>query len=248
MNSRERFSSWPMVTGIFAALSAIAGVILHMVGAIAHTTYLHHWSVEADLFPKSTDWLLINGYYGLFERWLAAVRGVASEVLMFLLYSAGFGVYLAFAFALISRPVRAETMVEWLPRLSPTVRVFIWRAVGTLMFLMMLPFVFFLSGAFLAIPGALGEAAGQAIAKRDSAEFDKGCLASKPRCVELRRAGKVVGTGYVLDSSPSYIAILDVATRRALSVPRDGLDVAVVAGLVARAERPTSSASGIKPP
>ena len=43
---------------------AVATVVLHLMGEELHRAYLHHWHMDAGLFPKTTDWLLIYGYHG----------------------------------------------------------------------------------------------------------------------------------------------------------------------------------------
>jgi hypothetical protein len=60
------------------------------------------------------------------------------------------------------------------------------------------------------------------------AAFKKGCKASKQRCIELRRDGVVVATGYHLDSSVTHVAIFDVAINKARAVSREGVEVVSV--------------------
>ena len=61
--------------------------------------------------------------------------------------------------------------------------------------------------------------------ERHAADFKKGCVQSKVQCIELRRDGNAVATGYLLDSSNTHIANFDTAVKRARALPRDGLEL-----------------------
>ena len=74
-------------------------------------------------------------------------------------------------------------------------------------------------------PSVLGEASGTAHAKRETLDFKKGCENSKQPCIELRKGGEVLGSGFVLDSSSSHIAIFDALLQRARIIPRDAVEL-----------------------
>jgi hypothetical protein len=62
---------------VLAALAAAGAVCLHLLGDQIHRTYMRQWAVDADLFPKATDWILSNGYNGL------VTFGIQSLVVIF---------------------------------------------------------------------------------------------------------------------------------------------------------------------
>lgn len=43
------------------AIVAAGTVTLHLIGDVRHRFYLKYWGIDASLFPKTTDWILING-------------------------------------------------------------------------------------------------------------------------------------------------------------------------------------------
>lgn len=96
---------------------------------------------------------------------------------------------------------------------------------GTLLVAVIIPFVLIAWTAVMVIPDALGAASGKAHAEREAAEFKKGCEKSKQPCVELKKGGETVGLGFVLDRSPSYIAIFDTQPQRARVIPRNALEM-----------------------
>lgn len=83
----------------------------------------------------------------------------------------------------------------------------------TAMFVSVVHCALFLLTAFMAVPAALGETAGKSAAENEALEYGKGCQLSKMSCVELKREGEVIATGFVLDSSPSHIAIFDAQAQ-----------------------------------
>jgi hypothetical protein len=208
------------------ALIATATVVLHMVGVVSHEFFLRHWGVEVDLFPKSTDWLLIHGYYALFGRFVAGLQAVISEVFMFIGVAIGAGVYVAFLLRISD--FDSAPWDEVASKLPPWARVFVRRAALTFLVVLLLPVCLFVLTAFMAIPAALGEAAGTASAEQRAADFEKGCNVSKQRCIELHRNGVAFATGYRLDSSVTRIAIFDVAINKGRAVSREGVEVVSV--------------------
>lgn len=215
--------TWNQAAAFLTAFVATATVVLHMVGVVSHEFFLRHWSVEADLFPKSTDWLLIHGYYALFGRFVAGLQVVTSEVLIFIGVALGLGLYVALL--LWISEFDSTTWDEVGLLLPRRARAFARRAALTFLVVVLLPFCLFVLTAFMAIPAALGEAAGTASAEQRAADFKKGCKESKQRCIELRRDGVAFATGYHLDSSATHIAIFDVAINKARAVSREGVEV-----------------------
>ncbi|MFA4227918.1 hypothetical protein P2C08_17080 [Xanthomonas perforans] len=74
--------SWSITrfVGSLAAMTTLAGVVLHGCGHVAYTTYLDAWGVQADLFPQSTDWKIVNGYYAIVLQGVGILRSVPWRV------------------------------------------------------------------------------------------------------------------------------------------------------------------------
>lgn len=56
-NSAFSKRSWSITrfVGSLAAVTTLAGIVLHGCGHVAYTSYLKAWGVQADLFPQSAE-------------------------------------------------------------------------------------------------------------------------------------------------------------------------------------------------
>src|SRR5690606_3716016 len=54
-----------------------SAVLLHLIGNALHRTYFSQWGIDTGPFPKSSDWLVIMGYYGI---WSALARALLDAV------------------------------------------------------------------------------------------------------------------------------------------------------------------------
>lgn len=215
--------SWPTALSLLTAIVAAGTVTLHLIGDVRHRHYLKYWNVDAGLFPKAADWILINGYYGVVDRFIAILAAMLSNLYLLAVATVILGVYL---FILLS-PVAGASgdAPAWLLRQPEWRRRLIRQLLLTALFVSVLPCALFLLTAFMAVPAALGETAGKAAAENEAVEYMKGCQASKIPCVELRREGEVIATGFVLDSSPSHIAIFDAQAQRGRILALEKLEV-----------------------
>lgn len=215
--------SWTVLAGLMSGLSAVAALALHFVGMVAHRSYLSYWGLDADLFPKANDWMLMNGYYSIFHRSVAALSAIYAQLLILPLVAVLIALYVSFLLSPSDFGVsRFFSLVE---RVPVRLRGFVRRAAVTFLITLILPLVLYALTVFLAVPALIGETAGTAIGEQHSMEFDKGCAKSRQKCVELRRNGSAIATGYVIDSSTAHIAIYDTDLNRARSLPRDGVEV-----------------------
>ncbi|WP_220092651.1 hypothetical protein, partial [Enterococcus sp. HPCN18] len=71
---------WTTILSLLTALVAAGTIALHLIGAIIHRQYLRHFAISSDLFPKPVDWILINGYYGLVDRFILFLVTVAGNL------------------------------------------------------------------------------------------------------------------------------------------------------------------------
>lgn len=211
------------LAGATAALVAVGTVLLHMTGAVMHVRYLSYWGIDADLFPKSTEWTLLHGYYGLFERGVTVLRAVWAQLLTSL--AALIGVALYFAALLSPLDFGAGATARFIDKLPERLRGFARRFVMSMMLFLFLLGLVLLLVVVMGTLGAVGETAGRSMAERNAEDFKKGCTQSRSQCVELRRDGTALLKGYVLDSSESHIAIFDVELRQARALPRDGVEM-----------------------
>ncbi|MGE6335729.1 hypothetical protein ACQKEU_02405 [Acidovorax sp. NPDC077664] len=182
-----------------------------------------YWNIDAGLFPKSTDWILINGYYGVVDRSIAMLAAMFGNAHWLLVAAVILGAYL---FILMS-PIASTSAgaPPWLLKQPEWCRRLIRKLLLSALFFSAMPCALFLLTAFMAVPAALGETAGKAAAESDAIEYMKECQVSKMPCVELQREGKAIATGFILDSSPSHIAIFDAKEKRSRILVMDKLEV-----------------------
>jgi len=214
---------WPPVLSLSTAVVAAGTVTLHLIGDVRHRFYLKYWGIDASLFPKTTDWILINGYYGVVDRFIAILVAILGNLHWLAAAAAIFGFYI---FVLLT-PMGAASgePPAWLLRLPAWLRRLIRQMVLTILFASGIPCALILLTAFMAVPAALGEIGGKAAAEKEAAEYRKGCKLSKFPCVELKRGGDVIATGFVLDSSSSHIAIFDAQVQRTRILIVDKLEM-----------------------
>jgi hypothetical protein len=164
------------------------------------------------LFPKTTDWILINGYYSVVDRSFAILIAMLSNWRWLVPAAFILGMYV-FMLMLPSGGA-SDKSPAWLLRQPERLRRFIGQVVLTVVAVSLVPCALYLLTAFMVVPAALGEAAGRSAAENESLQYRKGCQFSMISCVELKREGEIIATGFVLDSSPSHIAIFDAQTQR----------------------------------
>jgi uncharacterized protein YqgC (DUF456 family) len=204
-------------------LIAVGSATLHLVGSIWHRNYLSYWGVDAELFPQSTDQVMLTGFYALFDRLLLLLTALASEWYLVLLAMA---VLVLFALYL---DVITDKAVDAVVKVAHNGRPWRKRAVqGAMIGLLLTSFVFlatFVLVALMGIPAAAAEMSAKKSAEANAADFAKGCAASKRSCVEIKRSGQPPIQGYLLDSSTAHLAVFDAGIRRSRTLPRDGVEV-----------------------
>jgi hypothetical protein len=214
--------SGPIVTTVLAVMTGIGTVVLHAVGSITHISYLRAWGVEPDLFSKPVDWIMLNGYYSLADRAIAAMAVIGEQLLVFSGCALVGGLYVAFVLEPFGIQAR---MPQWLRNWPARWRRFVQRTVLVFSICLALPFVLLMLTTLWSIPAVLGVTAGQSIFQQHRSEVGKGCELSRYHCIELRRDGNPFMTGFLIDSSSTHIAVFDMATGRAHAIERAGIEV-----------------------
>lgn len=222
--SRKWFAlSWPVALSALTAIAAAGTAALHLIGEVQHRSYLQYWNVDANFFPKPVDWILINGYYGVFDRMAAILTAVLANLPWLAVATVILGLYL---FLLRSSVASGSgEPPTWLLRLPHWGQRLIRQLLLTALFVAAVPLALLLLAIFMAVPALLGEIAGKAAAQREAVEYMKGCQDSKIPCVELRREGEVVATGFVLESSSSHIAVFDAQAQRGRVLALEKLEI-----------------------
>ncbi len=216
---------WPKLLAASTVTVGMSTVLLHFLGMVVHRAYLAAWSVNSTQFPKSTDWLLLNGYYGiwnglamLFLALLANFHWIALGVITLLIYvrllTSPWDPFAYFG-AKISKLKR---LPQWVRRLG------LWISMGVLIaaFLIPITLVLFL---LIGIPAQTGKLIGEEIFASQLKEVSKGCEQAKVKCIQIFKNDAPIGTGFVLDTSTTHLAYYDTGLSRARTVPLDGLEI-----------------------
>lgn len=215
--------SWTSFLSLATALVAVGSASLHLVGSIWHFQYLQYWGVDARLFPQAADQILLKGFYALFDRLLLLFIALAKEWYLVLLVVA-----LLFLLALYIDAI-TDKAVDAVVKVAHSGRPWRKRVVQGLMlgltfasFALLATFVLV---ALMGIPAAAAEMSARKSAEANAADFAKGCAESKRSCVEIQRAGQPPIQGYLLESSPTHLAVFDAGIRRSRTLSRDGVEV-----------------------
>ena len=217
--------SWQGTLAFATAFAGASAVLLHLIGSAVHLAYLSQWGIDTGLFPKSGEWLVIMGYYGI--RNALATATLAMLKYWYVVILSGIG--LAFYLWLLFSPWNPfDSLGKWsalMPGLPKWARKSLRVAVGgVLIGMFSLPIISLLF-MFIGVPAEIGRGIGEGIAQREAKDFEKGCEASKRKCIRLLRDGSPVGEGYLLESSQTHIAFLDVSMQRVRVMLRENLEL-----------------------
>jgi hypothetical protein len=221
-NSWLKAPNWPAMLSVTTALIAFSTVMLHLIGATRHRNYLNFWGIDQGLFPKAADWTLINGYYGVFDRFIAILGATLSSLHWLAFAGIILGIYV---FVLCTPSSGSAKKPAWLERRSARFQRFFRQVALTTIIVWFSPLALFVFTAVLAVPAAFGEIAGKSAAEREASEYVKGCKQSSISCVELSKDGNVIATGFVLDSTTSHIAIFDEKLQRGRVIPMENIEI-----------------------
>jgi hypothetical protein len=223
----EKMSSvFSTIAKITAAFGVVGGLALHFIGHVTHEIHLGALGVEPGLFPKPIDWIEIQGFYTIYERFSVIGSLLADHKLhLLLLWISLIGYFLIVL--QISKIPRSERLKSWGIRIRSWPRVLgisIWLACATTF---VLPITIFFISSTMAMLTIFGETGGIALANRDIATFQKGCDKALlgQKCFDLMKDGKLIARGFLIESSATHIAMFDINAKRARALERAGTEI-----------------------
>lgn len=200
--SPESRLSISKLAAMLAVPITIAGAAIHVCGYSAQVGYLRVFNVDPDGFPRSTDWLMFNGYYSAFERvaWLAGAMKAWIAVFVVL--------YVTLLVTIFRWKPAKRTPPEWIRKLntSKNTRFLLVNFIGSAVGLGVVWISVMIAALLLAIPGIAGESAGNKMARDRIAEYVEGCSASNP-CSEIFGYPSVALRGFVVATSAEHVAV-----------------------------------------
>ena len=203
---------------------AVASGAVYLVGFVYHTTRLHTVGINPELYPKETADLFVLAYYA----WLTLVAAALPFLSQEFVGIAAIAVFwigittLAVVWNYVERfgwAMHLRNLILPTDRWRRAAKVAAIPVMGALLTFYIPVFAL----VIYAIPVFIGEAAG----RRDGQAYLKSaasrCQAPRtvtPSCTEISEGGKVVGYGFVIDASDSYIALVE--SGRGRSIKREG--------------------------
>nr|WP_304386899.1 hypothetical protein [Xanthomonas vasicola] len=203
--------------GSIAAMTTLAGIVLHGCGHVAYTSYLDAWGVQADLFPQSADWKVVRGYSAIVLQGVGIVRSVPwhAVIILFLL--------LSFAIWLYRLPTRPESK-EFIPFIQkkPWLKNILSSAAlaASVIYMVVMLYLFGLLVAIM--PGLAGERAGTQQATKEKQQL-LGPISKVE--TELWEDGKPKIRGHIIASSSELIAIYDIDLHQVRTLSRGDWEI-----------------------
>lgn len=223
-----------MPKGISVGLAVAGGYCvyaMHLAGKTMHEHYLGLFGIDANLFPRSLDDIATLGQMGLLERlitfFMAVLQALEKQGLIVLAVMTAVLFILLFLIRKFpkqsSLPNWAKNMPGWAGDAGKSL------AMSVLAMAVFLE-VFAFGLVMLMMPVSMGQSAGAKLYESEMQVFQAGCRTAKTaqRCVQLLKQGRIQMQGYVIDSSPTHIAIYDVKLKQARAVERNGLELRVL--------------------
>lgn len=217
--------TWQGVLASTTALAGAAAVLLHLMGNAIHRAYFFEWGIDTGPFPKSGEWLVIMGYYGVSNALGMAMLAMLKHWYVVALSGVGLALYLRLLNSSWNPLDAVDKWSSLTSKLPGWVRQSVLASTGgALVGLFSLPIVLVLV-VLLGIPAEIGRNIGVGIAQKEAKDFAQGCEASKRQCIRLLREGVLVGEGFLLESSQSHLAFLDVSMQRVRVLLRENLEL-----------------------
>lgn len=218
--------SWSSIAKLLASIGTIGGVVMHLIGYITHQSYLATWGIDSGLFPKPVDDIAMTGYYAVMDRSVSILSVIQTEAWKLLVPGVAIMVY-AFVLLRLNRSNKREKIVrvfqkipDWVGDLAKSLGV-------TIVALGSVPIALFITIFVLFIPAVFGASYGRSLAEREQQKYVAGCTQADAgtKCIELRKDGKPIARGFMLESSTSHVALFDVNEMKARAIERAGAEL-----------------------
>ncbi|GAA5168696.1 hypothetical protein [Viridibacterium curvum] len=201
-----------------------------MAGSRYHEARIAAWGLDADLFPKPVEWVLMTGYYVM-------IGAIADAYLYLKTYwwkLALWGLCLASACFIMVMLVLNEkdqvlkrTLSAWMKRFPRWMLVLglsssYFAAVG--LFILHVPLLF---GTVLYLPSQLGKEAGDKVANAQLTQYSEGCETGvlKHRCIVFKRDGLPELKGFLVESSDSQLVVYLPGQKLVQVMKREGVEL-----------------------
>jgi len=205
------------IAGGLVAMATLLGFVLHGCGHVAYTTYLQAWGVQEGLFPQTSDWKVVRGYYAIILQGSELIADLPWSTL-----SAAFA-GLAIAIFVANLPSSKSTRFpDWFARRHFLIRESIKAMFGSALVLYVAGILIAIGTLLALIPGWLGERAGKRQADQELAAL---ALPDARPQSELWRDGELAIAGRIIASSENLVAIYDSKLGTLRVLERGGYEI-----------------------
>ncbi|MCE4364876.1 hypothetical protein [Xanthomonas hortorum] len=211
--------SWSITrfVGSLAAMTTLAGVLLHGCGHVAYTSYLDAWGVQADLFPQSPDWKVVRGYYAIVSQWVGIIRSVQWQLPIIVFLMLWIAIWL---YRLPTRPQNKE-FIPFIQR-RPWLMNIILSGWFAALSIYLVTFIYLVGLLAAIMPGLAGERAGTQQATKEKQQL----LGPTSKIeTELWEDGKPKIRGHIIASSSDLIAISDTDSHQVRTLSRGDWEI-----------------------
>jgi len=224
-NIREKNAfDLPWAVGASVVGLLLAG-IAYSLGDAYYNAYLREFSIHNGAFPVDHPTHLVLAVWGAlnaavsFEKWVGVNWLTLCKFAISML--AYFGVVF-FALKglswLSSAGKRVRPGASKFLEKQPLLRRYLGTTICVMLIILsVLWFCVFLP-TVIAIPSAIGKAAGKSIAEKEKKDFDKGCGRSEAKCYRVVKGGIEVARGFVVAQSSDRIALYSAGSTSQLSL------------------------------
>lgn len=210
--------SWSSLAKAGAAALGATATAFNFIGQEAYARYLGHWGFDDGMLPLDTSNRVHYGYMAVLESIHSLLNGQVGALFLFVIFIMG-GIQI-WTTSLLKKSQPGETKFgKWLKRNAdrlPRSLKSLFASFGISGLIVVLLYYLVLAAFIaLAVAPSIGEHAAGKWAEKKEGDIQRGCQRNGKHsvCTELKRDGKVVGTGLIIASSTTHIAYFDITTK-----------------------------------
>jgi lysylphosphatidylglycerol synthetase-like protein (DUF2156 family) len=215
---------WTSIATLLGVVSAVGGVLLHLIGVTVNETYFKQWGLDAAMFPKPTDMTLVQGYYAL-------VNGISKIVVTLIAqhwpWLLAYGLFLGPAawLSTVMDTFPRTRLAGWIAHHERLARIVVMFALGLGIVAVVMPLVLVTVVVVLALPISAGNQYGKTLVQEQLDDFKGGCerSTSKAKCVSLMKGEQLLARGFLIAATQPRVAIYDPAAKRTIVLETEGL-------------------------
>jgi hypothetical protein len=215
---------WTVVASVLGIVSAVGGVLLHLIGVTVNETYFQQWGLDAAMFPKPTDVTLVQGYYAMVNGISTIVVALIAQHWPWLLAYGAFIGLVAWGLTAIDNLPRTR-LAGWIAGHEKLARTFVMFVFGVGLVAVVLPLALITVVVVLALPISAGDAYGKSLVRAQLADFKAGCdrPTHQAACVSVMKGDQALARGFLIAATQPRVALYDPTAQRTIVIEAHGL-------------------------